>query len=230
MKRIRIRGGTDWKNEAKTLCIAVSMNASNCEGEEFIAALRFAQNEETAFFVDVSDTLQVPNLIAEGASPFEARAKARAMGNQWLLQHQPFLRGEIIIRWSFWEEQPDFEEIRHQFYWLFYHNDIFNKIVAEDVKTFTSRKPDRQTESFSKASVDFILNECTGKTLQGQIFPGLAVLYPGHELKSLSALRAGKIAHAPKGIEKTHYLRYTLESCHEGPRAFNQEHLCRIAS
>ena len=212
MKRIRIRGGSAWKSKASTLCLAVSMNAPNCTGENFLAALAFAKDEGIPFFVGVSDTLQTPTLEANGFLQKEAWARARALGDQWITNHKAFLEGLRLIRWAFWEAHPDYESVREKFYWLFEHDQAFQNVILSDVERFLSRCPARKAPLLRRASIRFLLNECAGKTLQGREFPGLATLYPGRELACLSALRSDQVPAAPKGLGQTFYVRYTLES------------------
>ena len=212
MKKIRIRGGGNWKKETKTLCLAVSMNSPNCAGNNFSAALAFAEKQGKPFFVDVSDTLHVPNIIAQGATQSKAVEYAKALGDKWLSGHEKCLGGARVIRWSFWEEQPGYEAVREKFYWLFDKEAAFRKIVMKDVGCFTARNPERQNQRFLKASIAYALDECAGKTMQGRVYPGLGILYPGHELGCLTAVRDGKIEGAPEGLEYTRHIRYTIET------------------
>ena len=118
MKKIQIRGGKSWQG-SQTLCLAVSMDAPNCAGEYFLAALDFAKATGKEFFVDLSDTLHIPNLMAEGANRAEASALATFMGDAWLNAHADYLDGVNIIRWSHWHNHPDYQNVHTQFQRLY---------------------------------------------------------------------------------------------------------------
>lgn len=212
MKKIRIRGGGDWKSSFQTICLAVSINSPKCSGENFLAALNFAQKTEKDFFVDLSDTLHAPNIEAFGADHKDALVFSSLMGNRWIRDLGQNLLGVQIIRWSEWHKHPDYSDVLSRFSHLYEKNETFRRIVNQDIERFTARTETRQVPEFIEASKNYILDECAGKTLQGRTFPRLAILYPGHELTSLSAVRDGLVVDAPKGLENTCHLRYTIES------------------
>ena len=175
MKKIQIRGGKSWQ-ESQTLCLAVSMAAPHCAGDYFLAALDFAKATGKDFFVDVSDTLHIPNLMAEGANRAEAAVLATAMGDAWIQAHADHLDDVKIIRWSHWHNHPDYQEVHQQFQRLYDQQGKFFTIVNLDADAFIARSPTRNTSQFFQASVAYVIDECAGKTLQGHAYPGLGIL------------------------------------------------------
>lgn len=213
IRRARIRG-QEWA-KYPLLCLSVSLGKDQHEGEDLRAALRFIASTGKPWILDLADTLQRHNLVAEGIAMQAAHDKTRRGGDAWIVRYEPDFAAmpfaPLIIRTDQMLKDPRFPPVRDAIMRAHDTDSCFRDAVAEDAKQFTGRALGRVKQS----SYDFIFEECTVETLIGRDYQACR-LYPSTELLALQYLRRHADRITP-GYERMGYTRFSLESRHAEP-------------
>jgi hypothetical protein len=92
---------------------------------------------------------------------------------------------------------------------------VLSTAIAADIDGFTERRAKHgaavgDASVLHAASRAYLLEELAVITLQGRQ-QSSARIYPGPELACFGAVRGGRIAGAPAGLERDYYVRVNLE-------------------
>jgi len=215
-KKIRVKG-QKWR-EHEYLCLGISLGKEAHEGANLRAALRWIANTGKPCIIDLSDTLQRHNFVADGMSEEEAFRFTRQRGDDWLERNKDSISllpcSPIIVRWNDLLFLEEFFLVQAEFLKLAQTDQQLKSSIEEDVRSFCDRRANLSSEErarFEKCSKDFILEEMAGHTLLSRQYD-YAVLYPSCGLKSLKLLREGKIDGAPMGMQRIYKARFSIET------------------
>jgi tRNA-dependent cyclodipeptide synthase len=215
-KRARIRGQKWLAHDCVTLGISVGKPAH--ESDNLAAAVDMINSTRKPCVIRLSDTLQRHNFMALGMGAEEARLKAKIAGDEWLARNRLIIDQlallRAIVRWDDVLQDADYDETYSAFVSLSKTNALFAEALQRDVERFTSRRVFRSHEEKTLAmecSRAFLLEEITGQTILARRY-AYARFYPGKPAEILEIIRDQKVPDAPKGLEKTAFIRFRLES------------------
>lgn len=209
MQKIRIRHPLGWTDKP-SVCLSISCGMAYHEGDAFQAAMDSARTSGKQILVDLSDTLQRHNFIAQGCLPERAMEITRRIGDEWLERNAEQLKNATVLRWDRWLTHPDFKSIHSQLVQLDRTCELFSSTITDDIERFVKRQAN-QTALTRQCSRDFILEEAAGEILLAREF-SCSRLYPGKELDTLRILRTLLVPNSPKGLERSSYYRFTIET------------------
>ena len=216
--RVRVNACPDWI--VYTNCtLGISVGQPYHEGDKFAATVEWAARHFEHIRVDVSDTLQRHRLIGEGVAPDEAGRASLREGDRWIARATPVLgacgKPFMIVRWNEWLWHPEFPAVHRAYSRLAEADAVLSAAMAADIDGFIARQV-RQGAAIAGASTmraasrAYLLEELAIITLQG-CEQSSARIYPGPELASFNAIRGGRVADAPAGLERDYYVRINLE-------------------
>jgi tRNA-dependent cyclodipeptide synthase len=209
--KIRVRNCPEWENE-NVCSVEISVGNENQEGEKLSSLLAWVNDRFDACIINVADTLQRHNLIADGMTEGEAHLQSVIDGNQYIFRNLETIEGLSIpykiIRWSQWTMHEDFEDVHQQVKNFYMLDEKFTELVDNDVRKFLKRNDHKDSEYF-KRSVDFILEEAAAHILMGRIYSPVC-LYPGKRLESLDYIAQTEVPECISGLDKSKYARVVL--------------------
>lgn len=216
--RVRVNGCPGWA-EHRVCTLGISVGQPYHEGEKFAATVEWAARHFERIRVDVSDTLQRHRLIGQGAPTAQAAAATRRKGDEWIMRALPVLsacgRPYAVVRWDDWLRRREFPAILAAYSRLAETDAALHTAVIDDIEGFLARQARRgepvgDQNRIRAASRAYLLEELAVITLQGREERS-ARIYPGPELLSFKALRAGKVDGAPPGLDRDYYVNVNLE-------------------
>jgi tRNA-dependent cyclodipeptide synthase len=217
--RVRVNGCPGWA-EHRVCTLGISVGQPYHEGEKFAATVEWAARHFERIRVDVSDTLQRHRLIGEGVPAAQAAVLSRRKGDEWIMRALPVLsacgRPYTVIRWDGWLRHQDYAGVYGAYSRLAESDPALRAAVKADVEGFLARQARRggrpvQDENEARAaSRAYLLEELSAITLQGRDERS-ARIYPGPELASFKAVRAGEVKGAPPGLDRDYYVHVNLE-------------------
>jgi tRNA-dependent cyclodipeptide synthase len=231
--RVRVNGCPGWA-EHRVCTLGISVGQPYHEGEKFAATVEWAARHFERIRVDVSDTLQRHRLIGEGVPAAQAVAATRCKGNEWIMRALPVLsvcgRPYAVVRWDDWLRCPEFPDILGAYSRLAKTNPVLRPAVSADIDGFLARQARRgepvgDQNPVRAASRDYLLEELAVITLQGRAERS-ARIYPGPELASFKALRAGSVDGSPAGLERDYYVHVTYLQRRRSPALVPNSKLC----
>ena len=216
--RLRVNACPDWV-DYPSCTLGISVGQAYHEGEKYAATVEWAARHFEEIRIDVSDTLQRHRLIGEGVPPGEAKAMSLREGDAWIARATPILaacgRPCVIVRWDAWLRHPDFFAVFDAYSGLAQSDQVLRAAMAADIEGFIARHAKRGAPLADEAWVRaasraYLLEELAVITLQGAQQRS-ARIYPGPELESFKAVRAGKVPDAPPGLGGDYYVHINLE-------------------
>lgn len=215
--RVRVNSCPDWV--AYSSCtLGISVGQPYHEGDKFAAMVEWAARHFDHIRVDVSDSLQRHRLIGEGIPAEEAARTSLREGDRWIARAMPVLgncgKHCTVVRWNEWLRHADFPAVHGAYTRLAQSDAVLSAAIAADIDGFTARREKHaviaDAEAIRTASQAYLLEELAVITLQGRQ-QSSARLYPGPELASFHAVRSGRVAGAPVGLERDCYVHVNLE-------------------
>lgn len=217
--KVKVKEGHDWRKH-ETASLSVSVGQPYHEGDKFQSTLTWINQNFSRCLIDVSDTLQRYNTMAEyGLSDEEAMILARSQGDDWINRNKRYLDDLTIpyeiVRWETWITHEDYPETRQKVGEIFNKSPVFCKSVEEEAQRFLERQKSKgmlksKEQAFYKNSILFLLEEVAGQTLYARSEP-FATIYPGRRMKPWELVATGQIPDAPKGLENETYVRIVLD-------------------
>jgi len=229
-RRAHIRGSA-WKSYP-SVCLAVSVGKAVHEGTDLEAAINMLVATQKPCVIRVSDTLQRHNLMAAGMDVRAARQRSHDMGDEWLERNAHlfarFALPPIVVRWDDVINHSDFDAVHTAFILLSKRQGMFSEALSRDVNLFLSRRSNLSHEEMiiaEECSRGFLLEELAGQTLLGRRY-SYARFYPGKPAEVLELVRDGKINEAPRGLENTAFVRFSLKTHARNVVDDNAQQIC----
>jgi tRNA-dependent cyclodipeptide synthase len=209
---VKSKGG--WKNEVR-FCLGISVG-QNHSGESLSAIVDWInQSSFQHGIIDLSDTLNRYNFMREGVSEQRAMMLARQQGSQWLADNAQTLekltKPAEIIRWDSWITNPDFTAMQLRVVNAYQQSLALQHAVLQDIKMFLARKSAPLSSDDYALCRAYLLEEITGHCLL-YASSDIAAIYPGKQLESYKAIRAGVVPGLPSGLVESPFVRLVVHS------------------
>jgi len=154
--------------------LSISVGGQVHEKKQFMATATWAARRFSKVVVEVADTLQRHNHVADGMPKAEAHEFTLRRGSLWIERNKKALieiaqvTGFEITRWDHWIELPEFPEAYERVCSLYQDNLEFRRIIDAAVR------PGKR-----EASLRYLLEETAQQGLICAAHPNSVVLYPG---------------------------------------------------
>ena len=216
--RVRVNSCPDWVGYS-SCTLGISVGQPYHEGDKFAATVEWAARHFEHIRVDVSDTLQRHRMIGQGMPPEQAARASLREGDRWIARAMPVLgacgKPYTIIRWNEWLRHAEFPAVHEAYSRLAASDPVLSTAIAADIDGFIARQEKHgggiaDVSAVRTASRAYLIEELAAITLQGRA-QSSARIYPGPELASFRAVRGGRVAGAPAGLERDYYVHVNLE-------------------
>jgi len=154
------------------LCISVGGDLH--EKQQFMATATWAARRFRKVVVEIADTLQRHNYVADGMPEAEARAFTFRRGSLWIDRNRKALieiaqnSGVEVTRWDQWIGTLEFAEAKEKIWTLYSDEPEFRRIIDASVR------PEKRD-----ASLCYLLEETAAMGLIADAYPNSVMLYPG---------------------------------------------------
>ncbi|GAA3643667.1 hypothetical protein [Flavivirga jejuensis] len=189
-------------HEGYTCLYGISIGNPNQSDEKLKATIDFINDNFSECIIGLSDTLQIPNHIANGLTREEAREKSIINRNMWIDRNEHIIK-KLKIKYTIqlWDETMSLPCKHGDLFDLFnkmYEKDLrFKCVIDSDVKQFVDRNPSLIGKEY--LSREFLFTELDGYSRVGQTGKYIKI-YPSSPLKSFSTIQDGKFDWAMYGM------------------------------
>lgn len=204
---------TDWQS-FKTASLDISLYNTHQQGLNLAGLCHWISQRYDDCIINLGDTLHRHNLRHVSSSVEEAHKLSVRLGDEWIAENEPYLKWltipHKIVRHDDWLHDPDFKAI-HTGIWCFYNEDPdFQRIIKEDIETFTSRQDTSSPDEIRKGALSYLLEELSADILLGRRM-GVAHFYPAWRQKCYGHLvqRTQEIPDVLRGLENSAFKRYS---------------------
>lgn len=224
--KIVIHEGGGWR-QYDIARLQVSVGKPNHEGDKFWSTCEWAAARFKVVHVEVSDTNQRYNLMAEGMAPEEARAISLKAGEEWLERNAEaldLLPNKVIHRWDRWLTDPRFPQAHAQILALYASHEGFKYDIDRTAASFLERQKHLSAEDLNRHlahSIAFLLEEAAVFAIQQQTTNAVDV-YPGTFMKIFDRFKHEAIPGAPAGLDQRLFTR--IDFLRNKKSATNAEH------
>lgn len=209
--KVFVHEGRGWSAH-NTARLDISVGKPNHEGEKFLATCSWAAARFEVIHVEVADTLQRYNLMADGIPEDKAKAMCLGAGNEWLQRNAEalsLLSNHVVHRWDQWLSDPRFASTHEQIRVLYKAHEGFRGDIDRTAAGFLGRQEAMTQEcwdSHLSHSIAFLLEEAAIFAIQQQTTPAVDV-YPGTFMKIFDRFKREAIPGAPAGLDQRLFTR-----------------------
>lgn len=199
------------------LVLGISMGSKNHRRDALNAIVNLLNTRSHEYvIVNVADTLRRFSFLAQGADPEFAMAQAKKLGDEWIEENTPILRGLSaqwrIARWDEFRCDRRFESYKQKFEAAYQNSDELREAIERDVTSFYERingEGYEPNERERETSTEFFIEELAVLSIQFEDYPA-AQLYPGRELECFKAIRQGQVEDVPDGLQRARFFRINV--------------------
>lgn len=198
---------------ASVCSLNISMGNPNQTGSKFEAMIAWVNQHFNYCIINLSDTLQRHNFMAQGYTLQEAHEKAVDLGNNWLKQNETIIKKlsvkNVIVRWDEWLAIPEVQDNIFKVTEWYEKNPAFQECVKADARKWQTRQEINIPLTYS---IFFLLEEigvhsyiASKEYAKGNF---LAHCYPAKQLLSENFIRKN---FEGSGLEKSIFIRQKVE-------------------
>lgn len=207
--KVDVKRNAGWHNH-NIARLAISVGQANHEEQRMEATCLWARDRFKYVIIDVNDTLQRYNFMAEGMNEAEAHAKALEEGDKWIKRNQPFvdlLSNYEIQRWDKWLTDPRFQKAHTEAINLYNTHNGFKTDIDQTAWSFINRRDDiddAKRQRLMGFSIEFLIEETAVFALQERDCI-TASIYPGSLMRIFDRFAVEDIPDAPEGLERRQF-------------------------